>query len=304
VVLVGALSLIAAGWLGMGVGRLIPSTYTPPVLAVLGFVLLLVPTELMKYESVTKLVHLAPGSFNVGEEFDAVVGTVDVAQAAWFGGLALAGAVLFMVSRRAAIAAVVPVVVGLIIAVPVLNAGPASGVQIDAGAVAEVCTTDSGPEVCVLKAHESALSTLVGPAREALTLMAKLPNAPTSVHEVTPDRAQPQPASQVWLSSENYFAGHGWEDGLLQRVLAGAGTLPCPDSDGRTRMLVGNALAGTEPKNLTGPGQEEWKAETTALWQALKALPADERDRRIAAVRAAGLTCGDVTAALGVGGGA
>jgi hypothetical protein len=152
------------------------------------------------------------------------------------------------------VAAVLPAALGLAVAVQLLNGAPASGFQTDPGAVAEVCTDDSAPEVCVLKVHEHDLSTVVGPARQALTLLAKLPDAPTSVHEVAADRAGPQPVAQVWLSSENHQPKGGWlgdgQDGLLMRLLAGAGTLPCNDDDQysyRTRSLVAGWFSGEEP---------------------------------------------------------
>jgi hypothetical protein len=298
VALVGALSLVAAGWLGMGIGRLAPSTYTPPVLAVAGFLVLLVPVQVGKDGPIGNISLLAPLFSGPIDEFTAVAGAVNAGQAVWFIGLALGGLALLMAARRRWTAvAVVPVVAGLLLAVPLLDSAPEGGFRADLAAASEVCTSDGGPAVCVTKVHEAGLAALTGPARRALTLLAKLPAAPTSVHEVTASRPGPQPAAEVWFHSDNYRAGHGWEssgEDLAVRVLAGAGTRPCPDAEGRTdyrtRAIVSAWLYGRYP----APGPEVSGAEATArdaAWRALRALPADEQLRQVTAVRREGLTC-------------
>jgi hypothetical protein len=298
IALVGALSLIAAGWLGMGIGRLAPSAYTPPILAVAGFLVLLVPVQVGKGGPIDNIALLAPLFSGPIDEFTTVAGAVNAGQAVWFGGLALGGLALLMVARRRWMAvAVVPVVAGLLIAVPLLDSAPQGGFQADLVAASEVCTADGGPPVCVTKVHEDGLATLTGPARRALTLMAKLPDAPTSVHEVTGGRPGPQPASEVWFHSDNYRAGHDWEssgDELVVRLLAGAGTRPCLDAEGqtdyRTRAIVSAWLYGQYP----APGPKPFGEEATArdaAWQALQARPADEQLRRITAIREEGLVC-------------
>jgi hypothetical protein len=189
------------------------------------------------------------------------------------------------------------VVAGLLIAVPLLDSAPKGGFEPDLVAASEVCTSDGGPAVCVTKVHEAGLAALTGPARRALTLLAKVPDAPTSVHEVTANRPGPQPASEVWFHSDNYQAGQGWlssGDELVVRILAGGGTRPCTDRNGeidyRSRSLVGAWLYGQYP----APGPKAMSGEATArdaAWQELKALPPDEQLRRITAARQEGLTC-------------
>ncbi|MEV6593064.1 hypothetical protein [Streptomyces acidicola] len=301
---VGALTLVAAGWLGMGVGRLLPSVYTPPVLVVAGFLALLLPVQLSKSSEPGSVSLLAPNLTTNFDEFTTIVGSVSLAQSLWFTGLAGSGLLLLMAARRRTAAAVAPVpaLLGLVLAMPLLGAAPAAGLQRDEGATAEVCTHDGGPTVCVTKAHERGLPELVGPARRALTLLAKLPDAPTSVHEVTGDRPGPQPAREVWLHSDNYVLGRGWaadsEDTLVVSILAGAGTRPCEPVAYGARAVAGAWLYGRYP----APGQtvlpgEEADARATA-WRELRALPAQEQARRITAVREAGLTCrGDLAAA-------
>jgi hypothetical protein len=301
---VGALSLVAAGWLGMGVGRLAPAAYTPPVLVLLGFLVLIPPVQVAKTDSPGTAALLVPNLSTNLDEFTTIPASVSLAQLAWFAGLAGSGLLLALLARRrTAVVAALPAVLGLVVAVPLLGAAPASGTQPDAGAMAEVCTHDSGPVVCVTKAHEPGLAALVGPARSALARLAVLPDPPRSVHEMPPFRVGPQPPDQVWLDSGNYVDGTGWITSdaaqLEVRVLAGAGTRPCESADYATRALIGAWLYGRYP----APGQILSPHPDTARWQALLALPHDEQVRRIAAARTAGLAChGDLAALLNGGG--
>jgi hypothetical protein len=314
---VGALSLVSAGWIGMGVGRLVPSVYTPPLLVVAGFLVLLAPVQLAKAAEPGVLALLLPGLSTDLDEFTTVAGPVHLAQAVWFAGLAVGGLVLVGVARRraafaaapAALAlAAAPAALALAVALPLLGSAPASGLQPDPLASAEVCTADGGPLVCVTRAHQDGLAALVGPARQALTLLAKLPDAPTSVHEVTPYRPGPQPADQVWLESYHYIVGSGWfdkgPDELLGTILQGAGTRQCDIGvELRVRAVVAGWLYGRFPvPRSIGPRGEEL-AVRTAMWETLRALPPEEQVRRVAAVRRVELTCqGDVAAALTGGG--
>lgn len=298
VTVVGALALVAAGWLGMGIGRLMPSAYTPPVLVVAGFLMLLLPVQLAKSSEPGPVSLLAPNLTSNFDEFTTIVGSVSLAQSLWFTGLAGSGLLLLMAARRrTAVVAPVPALLALVVAMPLLSAAPAAGLQPDEGATAEVCTHDGGPTVCVTKAHERGLGELVGPARRALKLLAKLSDAPTSVHEVTGDRSGPQPAREAWLHSDTYGPGRGWvtdsEDALVAQILAGAGTRPCGPVAYGARAVAAAWLYGRYPApDLTVlPGEET--DERDAAWRKLKTLPAQEQVRRIAAVREAGLTCRD-----------
>ncbi|EWC62249.1 hypothetical protein UO65_2428 [Actinokineospora spheciospongiae] len=298
----GALSLVAAGWLGLGIGRLLPSQYTPPVLTVAGFLLLVVPVQLAKDGPTGAAALLTPNLTSPLDEVTTVTTPVSLGQSAWFAALALSGLVLLAVTRRRTAAlAVVPAVLGLGIALPVLTAAPASGLATDPAATAEVCTTDGGPAVCVLKVHENDLAALVGPARTALTLLAELPDAPTSVHEVPADRPGPQPATEVWLDIENHLPGGSWlgtGDELVMRVLAGGGTRPCPEQVDRGRALATAWLlnrfplpGAVPPTEHASPREIDWYAERQAEWDDLRALPRDEQVRRVTAIRTIGLQC-------------
>ncbi|WP_430781124.1 hypothetical protein [Actinoplanes sp. G11-F43] len=301
---VGALALAAAGLLGLGVGRLLPYAYTPAVLGVGSLAGLLAAIELTRFGDPGKpgAALLLPYFTSTISDFQTVDGAVSAGQAWWFGGLAAGGLVLFLASNRLVrLLAVVPPALGLALATPMLTV-PAF--PIDPAAVAEVCTTDSGPKVCVTAAHSRRLPTLVGPAREALLLLAKLPNAPVSVHEAAPGAGRPQPATEAWLDPDNLGSTE-----LTARILAGAGTPICVSNEDddylevlRARAITAAWLHGSHPAPGTVLTTEEQTHRDT-MWTALVALPTAEQERRITAVRAAGLDCGDQAAALGIGAG-
>ncbi|WP_424186285.1 hypothetical protein ACOBQX_00340 [Actinokineospora sp. G85] len=294
IALVGALSLVAAAWLGLGVGRLLPSVYTPPVLAVGSFIVLLVPIELGKYRPLAGVWLLTPNLPSPLDELITLAPEVSGGQAALFAGLALAGlAAAAVAKRRFALVALVPAGVGLVAGLVVVSAAPATGLRLDPAAAAEVCTTDDGPKVCVLRAHADDLDSLTGPARQALARMAVLPTAPTVVREVVDDRPGPQPANEVWFASANHTPGEGWTaegDALSVNVLAGGGTRPCGEVDYRERGLTAAWLWGAFP--APGPplhGNEG--AERLAEWERIKALPEADQLRWLEGVRAKYLAC-------------
>ncbi|PRY38255.1 hypothetical protein [Umezawaea tangerina] len=291
---VGVVSLVAAGWLGLGIGRLLPSTYTPPLLTVASFLVLVLPVQLRRGGGLNWTALLAPNLSSYLDEVTTVDGSATLGQAAWFVGLAVAGLVLAVGARhRGAVLAVVPALVGLVVAVPFLSAAPKAGLRVDPAAVAEICTTDGGPVVCVQKVHEHGLAELTGPARRALELLARLPDPPTSVHEVRPARPGPQPTSEVWFSGGYHQAGTGWiaqGDALVGRVLEGAGTRPCGHEGFDDRSMAAAWLWGSYPL----PGGElspQLEAERMVLWERLRSLPPAEQLQRVLATRAVGLAC-------------
>ncbi|BBH67946.1 hypothetical protein ACTI_46310 [Actinoplanes sp. OR16] len=305
---VGALALVAAGVVGLGLGRLLPYAYTPAVLGAGGLAGLLAAIEATKLGDTTKpgVALLLPFFTSTISEFQAIGGAVSAGQAWWFGGVTAGGLVLFLARNRLVrLLAVVPPALGLALAAPMLTA---TAFPVDPAATAEVCTTGSEPQVCVTAAHSRNLPALVVPARDALRLLAGLPDAPDSVHEAVPGPDRTQPASEAWLDSDNLDqAGNTAE--LTARILAGAGTPLCVRDESsdylevlRARAVTAAWLYGSHPApGVTVSAAEQALRDT--MWKALVALPADEQARRVAAVRAAGLTCGDQAAALGIGAG-
>ncbi len=297
VALVGALSLVAAGLLGAGVARLVPSKYTPLALVLVGFAAVVLPPEALGWGEHGAAMLLLPELLVELDEFTAVATRVNVGQAVWFGALAVSGLVLTVVGRRRwAWAATVPAVAGMLVALAVLRPVADAPIVPDAGAAAEVCTHDGGPAVCVTRAHAKRLPALVAPARQALRALAVLPDAPTSVHEVV--HPGTQPVAQVWLSVDNVDPRHD-ADEVTARILGGAGTQFCPGSAHyRERAVAAAWLFGRYPApgfEMLPPGEAVAR---DRAWQALRALPADDQVQRIAAIRRAGLVCGDLSAAI------
>ncbi|MGB3437516.1 MAG: hypothetical protein WBA97_02085 [Actinophytocola sp.] len=287
------LALVGIALLGFGIGRLLPSLVTPPVLAVAalaaqiaviphGWMLLLTPA------------FAAPDV----TAFTTVALPVTLAQALWFTGIGATGFVLALAVRaRTRLAALLPVAVAAAVTVPVLS-GVDGPVVADADAMALVCDED-GPRVCVRHVHADYLPTLTGPAREALALMAKLPSPPTSVVEY-PDRGDYEPES---MDVAPFFFGTKRltdPEQIKLAVLAGAGTPLCvngPGWGGSTDSLTARVVTASW---FTGelapvPGTlEVWDVladEARATWRELRALPPAEQAARVAAFRVDSLDC-------------
>jgi hypothetical protein len=284
------LALTGAALLGFGIGRLLPSLVTPPVLAVAalagevavaqrGWPLLLTPA--FDGPDVTA--------------FTTVAMPVTLTQALWFTGIGATGFALAVAVRtRARLAAVLPVAVAAAVAVPVLS-GMNSPVVADPGATALVCD-DDGPRVCVRQVHADYLPTLAGPARKALALLRKLPSPPTSVVEYPPGDIAPADEVAFHVGVPNLT-----DPGQVElAVLAGAGTPLCEYAPGwgastdvlSARIVTASWFTGElapvpGTRYLWDVAQDHVRAE----WDALRALPAAEQLARVAAYRDAALAC-------------
>jgi hypothetical protein len=288
------LALVGIALLGFGIGRLLPSMVTPPVLAVaalaaqisvlqLGWPALLTPT--FEAPDVTA--------------FTTVAVPVTLTQALWFTGIGATGFVLALAVRaRTRVAAVLPVAVAAAVAVPVLS-GMDSPVVADDDAMALVCD-DDGPRVCVRAVHADYLPTLTGPAREALALMQKLPSPPTSVVEYPDGNAyEPESADVVPFFLELPPSTDPEEVKLA--VLAGAGTPPCEytaegwsvSTDAITARIVTASWFTGELAPVPGT-YYMWDYASDRVreaWEELRSLPADEQTAKVAAYRESALSC-------------
>jgi hypothetical protein len=243
-------------------------------------------------------------------DFAAVTAGTHLGQALWAVGLAAAGLILFATSsRRVRAAAIVPVVLGAAVAVPLLPERYADAYYLDPGATALVCTPDT-PRVCMMRAHESGLASLRGPAREALAVLAaKLPDPPTSVVE---QRfwldSPPAPRADtiyvaVFLSGGEVQPVSGTVPDLRWELLLGAGTpgcanAPAPGTAQRrrydaARLVAAAWLLDREPPPPAFPDDPFLlrQDETVPVYQALLELPRAEQRDRVAALRAAELAC-------------
>lgn len=187
---VGMLSMIAAVLLGMGIGRVMPFVLTAPIsgfAALAGLIYLQIQADheyLYADGRTSALSVLSPTIQDLHEAFTTVAPNVNLLQALWFTAIAVTGLALSVaVGRRARLIALVPVVVGAAIALPLMPTSRAEAYVPDADATAMVCTPDA-PRICVSRVHQDELDQIVGPARAGLAdLTAKLGDAPRELHE-------------------------------------------------------------------------------------------------------------------------
>jgi hypothetical protein len=303
VVGVGALGLVAVGWLGMGIGRTLPSVLTPPAVAIATLMVMYLVGGTWARDEHVPLTYLAPPLNHVRSAFHDIAGQVSLAQALGLLGLAATGFwLLAAASVRARLPALLPVALGVTVALPMLPSDPARFLVVNEAAAAPVC---SG-RVCVTKLHEDWLATLAGPGEEALRLLARLPDPPVSIRESTaPDAVRHAPerdARVLLVDFGNRDVRDVTGDELTRGLLAGAGTPSCGgvatgDFDDRNRELAARTVAAgwlmgdLAPLPGTPPGLPELDALVEPAWEALHALPEDRQRARVAALRAAALSC-------------
>ncbi|MFI7051384.1 hypothetical protein ACWDOR_05085 [Streptosporangium canum] len=301
---VGVLAIVAGGWLGMGVGRALPSVLTPPALAAAALMALvfLYGEAVMAGRTPDRITLLSPALINVRDVTLVVAGRVNLGQGVWLAGLAATGFLLLVAAgARARLLALLPAVLGVAVALPLLPPGRGQTYVLNEAAAAPVCAG----QVCVMKIHEPRLAVLAGPAREALRLLGKLPDPPTSVREVSgwwkPDETSPQRAGVVFVDFDDPAISGATEEELTRSLVAGAGTPLCFEEnaegdDGSVRLQAARTVAAAwligdlKPLRDTD-SPDEVEAMTRPAWRALRAAPADEQRTRVAAMRKAALSC-------------
>ncbi|MGW6918720.1 hypothetical protein ACWGB8_33610 [Kitasatospora sp. NPDC054939] len=312
--LVAALALVAGAVFGMGVARALPYVLTPPALVVLSLMLtslLLRPSSEGVLPSSTgpnRLALLSPVTAEPREMLLTLAGSVHLGQALWLLGLLATGfALLAAVSLRARLLAVVPVLAGAALALPVLPAEPRDSWVVDRAAAASVC---DGP-VCVTQANRARLPELALRGTEALRVLHEVlgDRAPTAVREDTGLRALGEPrrlsADAVLVDFDDRVLA-GASGGELTRALIAQGLAPsCHGNDDREgggrgdvaaqSVAVSWALHDSGLRPLEERGRDAYAlqvwAEADAAWQALTALRPAEQRARIVDLRAASLSC-------------
>ncbi|MFI5494918.1 hypothetical protein [Actinoplanes sp. NPDC051859] len=184
VVAIGGLSLVAAVWLGMGVGYLVPHLVTAPALAVVGFAVQVLLGVIFK--NARWLADLlSPMMSAPWDPYYTLPASFTVGQTLWLVGLALTGLLLVApASKRFRPAAIVPVLLGAGLAValsPRVDTANAQWVRDLAGA--ELVCAEGTPRVCVTRVNAKVLPAATPLAREVLAKLADLPDAPTSAVE-------------------------------------------------------------------------------------------------------------------------
>jgi hypothetical protein len=246
--------------------------------------------------------------------FGTVAGRVDLGQAFWFAGMAATGFLLLAADNlRAKLLAIVPIALGAVIAVPLFPALPTQNFVLEPTAVSLVCD-DQGARVCMTKAHESLLSTVVAPAREALKQLEKVPGGPVAVEELPDPQALygklPVPAGVVPIDFDDLYLGHGQVTTDSERIrlylLAGAGTRSCTQPNysntrERAARTVAAAWVAGELEPLSPRAYDSSIVDPLAesAWRTFSALPTGVQRDRIVALRAAAASCtGDLLTVL------
>jgi hypothetical protein len=297
---VGALALIAAVWLGLAVGRLLPWLVTAPALAVAGLGLLLGIPAATRPRGWLASVFSPIYEMNMPDDYATVPGRASAAQGVWLAALAITAVLLFAAGGwRVRMAAVLPVALGAALAITVMpHHNRLITDAIDPVARELVCASDE-PRVCVSRVHAGLLPEVVPQARQALTALAKLPGAPTQVHEDTtvylPDLPAPRSADITLVPIEVGAGGHltGKAD-VTAGMVAGAFDT-WSGCDGEPRLEEAQAAAfwllERAPVAFAPVEDQELAASAVTGWQELRDLPADKATAKVAALRQAALAC-------------
>jgi hypothetical protein len=307
----GALTMVTAVWLGLAIGTLLPSPLTAPMLVVIGFVALAVLPSMLSNPD-----H-RPGAFLLlpymqGPRESPYLASIltpraNLSQLLWLAAVAATGLALFAAARPGTrVAALLPALLGLAIAVPVMPRQLNAAWGEDRRATDLICTRDE-PRICVSRINTPALPALREPGRQALAVLAaKLPPpAPTRI-VVNPREdllEGPQPADT--LIATPFIIEYGEvetaPEDLLMELLLGAGTRPCAtlygtDENPNLGYLAARiaAAAWLLDRDLPPPvdkGEQPDLALAHEALDALRYLPADEQRARVAALRDAERTC-------------
>lgn len=296
----GTLSIAAAGLLGLGVGRLLPSRLTAPLI-VIGYLAVMIVGSYWWADTNGSGFLLSPSYLGETDAYSMIGSRTIAGKAVWFVALAATGWALYAATTgRSRLLAVLPSVVGLVVALAVLPSSSTAARQ-DPQAVELVCA-DGAPRVCVTRLHEPALPQIVEPARRALTMLSRLPNAPTEVvEEPSPDGAL---VEQRREAVHFEFAVHGdgtvvtGQDSMEALILDGAGTWACgaaaTDVEGWEPIQAARAAAGLWLQGRDAGPDEFWDPVQGMVEEALaglRALPEQAQLARVAALREAALDC-------------
>jgi hypothetical protein len=294
---------------------------TAPMLAVVGFVGLAVSPMIVAQDSRDRGAVLffpyLQGPRDGGFALQMLSTRANLVQALWFVALAATGLAAFAASRPGTrVAALLPVVLGAAIAVPAMPR-TLSGAWVEDRRATEVICSREDPPICLARIHAYALDTVRGPAREALSVLArKLPPAPTRVLVLGFDfwPAQgPQPADTLIVRLDLIASADYTTDELVGIMLDGAGVLPCAgemaidpnepvrgeptkEPDPRyvgARQAVTAWLLDRPPAPATGAKEAPETVLARQAFDTLVALPVDEQRARVAAWRDAERACSD-----------
>jgi len=302
----GAVWLASGVWLGLALGRLLPSVVTAPALAVAGLGLLIGLQSLPA--GARWVAMLASPAMPLAvqgvhdHDFLELSARLDVAHGLLGVAVAVTAVVLLAAgSRRARAAALLPARRGGGRAggraprdgSPGVD-GVVAGVGVDRVAQELVCTPDT-PQVCVARVHADLLPTITAPARDVLRGLARLTPAPTRAEEdVTPHWVHaPGPGGRPDTVTFTVFSGNRGlrPDAVASRMAAQLGTgawagcsAPFAALDAADAWLRGHEPPAADPERPD-------VARGHQLWQDLRGLPDPVALQRVSAVRVAALGC-------------
>jgi hypothetical protein len=306
-----ALTLAAGVWLGAALGRALPWVVMPPLIVVAGLVGLTALVLFTDPEGDSDGLYprswlLNPTGTEGFSAFETLTTPVLIAQVLWMVALAAACLLLYVAARFWRLLAVVPIVLGLVLAGPLLPDHLHEGVTLDRGALALECTPDE-PRICVRRVYPRLLDQLRDPGRDALAILAaKLPQAPTSVVQQYSTNDSHRPSTTEGRADTVYVELHPEVSGRVNAsasdlrwlLLMGAGTPMCElatDNDIAGRLVAAAWLLEEEPL-ASAALMDVWGelppiTVTRPAYEALLALPPDEQRARVAALREAELEC-------------
>ncbi|MEV4598393.1 hypothetical protein AB0K15_13385 [Amycolatopsis sp. NPDC049253] len=300
--LVGVASVVAGAAVGLAVGRLLPHPLTAPAAGVVALVVGVflqvggVRGSAVQQTVPNRIALLSPAGGQPYSAFVDPVVSVSVGQLCWLLGLAATGFLVLAVRRWFA---VLPALVGLAVAIPIFPATVTDNFVDNPSAAAPVCEGS----VCVTTLHADWLSTVSGPGKDALALLAKLPSAPTRVVETTtPENiahGPGDPSALVVRRDDSELRDVSGRD-LEYELLATAPFCSGPPTATKARYIIAAWLLG-DPGDPPHAGvYGSWL--TTPMHDVgaqLRALPAAEQLARVSAAYQAQQTCsGDPYALL------
>lgn len=292
----GALSVVAAAWLGMALGRLLSSAVTAPALGVAGIGLILAKSRVPDDQKwIYALFSPTGGNSYSFTDHVTVPSQVSTAQALWWLALALTAVVLLAAgSPRRRLAALLPLSLGAATLVVMPQDPVYPGYAVDTAAQQLVCA-DGTPRVCVSRVHAFMLPEVTPRAREGLAILARLPGAaPTeAIEDVTvwPDRGPVVlPDTVTTFPLQAGSEGSIFYDVLPMMLRAGGATNFCPE-DTRADEAADAAATAWLLRQEPEPESRYFGTQHHDLWRTLDALDDGEAAVRVAALRDAKRTC-------------
>ncbi|MDT5040450.1 MAG: hypothetical protein QOE51_1435 [Actinoplanes sp.] len=298
--------LIGAAWLGLAAGRVWVSPLLPPTLAAAALVAQFLLANLSGSAGTGEtsglenlsLLPQPPNAYWEAATTQVTLGRLELGL-----GLALGGWLLIAATHwRSRLAGIATLLAGMVL---ITSGGPHARYQVDAAAQQLVCAHGT-PQVCVTAVNAYQLDEVTTAARQALTLLAKLPGAPTRAVEWRADAVSKGDPVKFWHSTPDnepgtvMFTLGGWgapsAADVTASILNGAGTTMngCKPGDTVALGAAGAWLMGTDQLPLRDAGisyPEEINNQIKATVTALRQLPEKEQVRRVTALRDAANAC-------------